>query len=1119
MSMAERDILARLRLSGEQFSQELDAQFSKVPVAAERAGSEAGDRFSSGFGTKLAGLTIAAGSAAALVGQAIGKSLDLAKELGETSRGLRVNVESLQLWRAAAVDVGGSAEELDASLGTLNDKIRAAHDGNRDAQQSFVDLSVGFDSVNGRARETDMVFRDVTERLSKIEDPSKRAELASRLLGEEFDRLLPLAQGGARGLDELTESAREYGVVLSADAIRDLDETNNKIDRMQQILSIKIATVVAENADSIGYLTDQVLGLASAAVRGTADFLKFRSAVQEKSQRYADIYARKDLTEAQKNAAKAQVDRELGFEDKPVAGFLGTLGFRESKYIGKPKSAPDYFGVGSMMDLAREAREAAINAPVAPHVDPKKPRGKSEAQKAAEKAEREREAAIKRAWEQEKKLSSTVDETIQKQQDSVRVEEVRASMGERAAAQEEARLTFEREHPEEAAKTVAQLAVMLGMTKDIVTANKMLTTEQKAQLQADIDKLQVAKQGAIREAGAKVDKKAAEEATKAAKDAAEERARIDKQATEKWKREQEAAIRDIAYLYEDLFTGGVDRVWKDFKSIGLRVISEVAAKWTLATISGQSINVGQTFNASLMSSPLGSLFGGLTGSGAANDNQPSATFQNAFKDLSDLGISNIMPGDQPIPGTGTGTGALGKSGSLLDQAGFALAASSLVGLTGLGGGGTGSQLGGMVGSIGGQALGSSLAALGSFGGPIGAIGGAILGTLAGSLLDGVLNPNRTANAHLTSISDVTYGGKDKKNYGAASGLGGSVVDGLQQIAAALGAELGSFNTTIGTRGDEYRVNTNGTSLKLKNGAVGYGQDAEAAVAAAIQDAINDGVLVGVSQAAQNILKSGQDLEEAITKAAAIESIPKLLKQRLDPLGAALEELDGKYKELAETLKEGGASAEQIAQARELWQLEREDTIKQIGDASATLKNFLSSLSVGSNSPLSLRQQEQSAREALSPYTAQIEAAKAAQAELDRLKAGGASAADIKKAEEAARAAAGKIDQEGFQEAAQALLGIERSINGSSTGFFDTFNQIKQLTGDAANLIDAVTTESTDAATDPFSSLIAASTSDTANLLTDTNSLLKQTIAQNDNLISSFADFGSYLKAMKQKGWY
>ncbi|MFK5284199.1 hypothetical protein ACI3PL_31935, partial [Lacticaseibacillus paracasei] len=77
---------------------------------------------------------------------------------------------------------------------------------------------------------------------------------------------------------------------------------------------------------------------------------------------------------------------------------------------------------------------------------------------------------------------------------------------------------------------------------------------------------------------------------------------------------------------------------------------------------------------------------------------------------------------------------------------------------------------------------------------------------------------------------------------------------------------------------------------------------QAAIRFALADAIKDGVISGVSAASTRILQSGQNIEVALEKALMIEELPKKMRARLDPVGAALDELDNKFKKLADVLK-------------------------------------------------------------------------------------------------------------------------------------------------------------------------------------------------------------------------
>lgn len=99
-------------------------------------------------------------------------------------------------------------------------------------------------------------------------------------------------------------------------------------------------------------------------------------------------------------------------------------------------------------------------------------------------------------------------------------------------------------------------------------------------------------------------KKAAEEQAKVEKQSAEDR----KKAADELARRQETQIRTLAGLYEDAFRGGTAAIWQDFKEIGLAVVAQVLARFTLAKLGGGSFDlgsaIGSALGAVLLASPL-----------------------------------------------------------------------------------------------------------------------------------------------------------------------------------------------------------------------------------------------------------------------------------------------------------------------------------------------------------------------------------------------------------------------------------------------------------------------------------------------------------------------------------
>jgi len=329
----------------------------------------------------------------------------------------------------------------------------------------------------------------------------------------------------------------------------------------------------------------------------------------------------------------------------------------------------------------------------------------------------------------------------------------------------------------------------------------------------------------------------------------------------------------------------------------------------------------------------------------------------------------------------------------------------------------------------------------------------VVGNLVASLFGGTKKGVATIGFDQYGELGVTStGGNSKKRIGAASDAANSVIAALQQIADAVGGDLtGTPSVSIAMRNKSWRVDTSGTGQTQKKDStvVDFGKDQEAAIRFAISDALADGVIAGISDASKRILASGRQLEQAIEKVVLIESIPKLLKQRLDPLGAAIDELNERWEAVWEALREGAASAEQMAEAQQLYNLELQEVKDQLGgvsgalnSSSESLRQFLQSLQFGPSSPYSLDYQHAAAEKALKPH-------------LDAIKKGE------------------PIDQQAYLQAAGAYLDVSRQLYGSTPQFFSELSKIQKATEKAIEKIDGVAPITT--ASDPYIEQTASNT--------------------------------------------
>lgn len=241
-------------------------------------------------------------------------------------------------------------------------------------------------------------------------------------------------------------------------------------------------------------------------------------------------------------------------------------------------------------------------------------------------------------------------------------------------------------------------------------------------------------------------------------------------------------------------------------------------------------------------------------------------------------------------------------------------------------GGAGAIGVGALASSGALGFGGAQAFLSTAGGPVGIAAAAIIG---GLLASGVLSGHPKGFANLSGSTFTTGGNAARADQ--AGDLAGQVVNSLQQIADALGAEVGRFTGTIGIRGDKIRYNPAGGGKSSLKSGLDFGQDSAAAIKAAIEDAISDGVFEGLSDGVERLLKGEGDIEAQLAKALSFAGVFSELEQLKDPQGAALKELDKWRDGMGEIFAEAGASTEEYAKLEELTALKRKDILEQFGN--------------------------------------------------------------------------------------------------------------------------------------------------------------------------------------------
>lgn len=413
------------------------------------------------------------------------------------------------------------------------------------------------------------------------------------------------------------------------------------------------------------------------------------------------------------------------------------------------------------------------------------------------------------------------------------------------------------------------------------------------------------------------------------------------------------ASRLVANQFVDDMTAGIDELASMFGG----AMGDVLNGFTKAFRSIQGNADG--------SSGLAKMFSGISdklGQGFQNSNASMLDFGKGIKNLGNP-LADLKKAFDPNSGGG---GALKGIG------------------TAVGGAVAGLQIGDKIGQLG-KALGLKGSETGAkIGGAIGGLTGnpfiAAAASAVGGLISSLFYKPKYGTASITggSASSVSVTGNKGANKEAAGTAAGSVQSGLADIASKLGGVVGSFSLAIGQFDGKWRVNDSATSksLNFKNFNSStlhdFGKDgAEQAIAYAIQKAVEQGAITGLSGYVSNALKDA-GAEFAVSLMTSVKNITTELDSMLDPLGGSVREVINPVNDLINQMKKYGATSTETAK---LEQYKTEKMKQLLKEQTANFRSILDDLNGNAGGFTALTQLTQEMKQ-LDGFKATLAAGKA-----------------------------------------------------------------------------------------------------------------------------------------------
>jgi tape measure domain-containing protein len=350
------------------------------------------------------------------------------------------------------------------------------------------------------------------------------------------------------------------------------------------------------------------------------------------------------------------------------------------------------------------------------------------------------------------------------------------------------------------------------------------------------------------------------------------------------------------------------------------------------------INVASTVAAGVVKTPKLKTAVGVLTNAASNDNSDITVTGRKRTFFEEFATSY----KDSLKGTAESIGKFLKPvGKVLGEAATSLG----INTTGLGktlgkvaaGAETGSAIGGLMSAIGIKTSETGAAIGGGIGKATGIPGGEIVGAILGGIVGGLFKKDKVGTAVVSNVTDiVTASGNNDQAKAAVQQVGTGVQGAISNIAQTLGAEVGEFKVSIGKWNDYFRVSAMGSTRvsekrypdKNRSDVIYDGKDEGEALRVAIQNAIQDGAIKGLSETSDRVLKTFKNIDRALQVASTIESVKKQAAAVRDPIKSAFDEIQKQISASKKMFDEAGASAADYADLALVAQTQIKATLDQ-----------------------------------------------------------------------------------------------------------------------------------------------------------------------------------------------
>ncbi|TCK37972.1 hypothetical protein B0G84_3272 [Paraburkholderia sp. BL8N3] len=181
----------------------------------------------------------------------VGAALESVDAMSKMAQSIGIATESLSGLAYAGDLADVSTEDLATSFKKLTSSMLEARDPATKSAEAF--KALGLNAEELWSKDPAEQFKAVAEAVSGFKDGTEKAAVMNEIFGKSYQKLIPLVNAGAAGLDEATQEAQKLGLTVSTEtglAIENLNDNMTRLHKLSEGAAITIAGRLAPALDT-----------------------------------------------------------------------------------------------------------------------------------------------------------------------------------------------------------------------------------------------------------------------------------------------------------------------------------------------------------------------------------------------------------------------------------------------------------------------------------------------------------------------------------------------------------------------------------------------------------------------------------------------------------------------------------------------------------------------------------------------------------------------------------------------------------------------------------------------------------------------------------------------------